>query len=96
VTVAILCLVLLFQPAGAVVAVPLLAAGLGVVTHGMIPLALVTLPPRWGGLGIGTYFGAFGGAIALWAVAVPSGSLVYGLAAPALGGVAALLVYLLP
>lgn len=69
----------------------LVMAGFGVVANGMIPLALTVMPVRWGGLGIGTYLGAFGGAIALWGVVMPTGGAVYILSMAAFFGVAALL-----
>lgn len=37
--------------------------GLSVVTTGAVPLALALMPSRWGGLGIGMYFGGFALAI---------------------------------
>jgi len=37
----------------------LVLAGLSVVTTGAVPFALSLMPSRWGGLGIGIYFGGF-------------------------------------
>ncbi|NJK34245.1 MAG: SLC45 family MFS transporter [Oscillatoriales cyanobacterium SM2_2_1] len=73
----------------------LVMAGFGVIANGMIPLALTVMPARWGGLGIGTYLGAFGGAIALWGVVMPTGEAVYLLSMVAFLSVAAML-YRLP
>ena len=47
----------------------LVLAGLSVVTTGAVPFALSVMPSRWGGLGIGTYFGGFTFA-ALWLHAI--------------------------
>ncbi|CAN1212661.1 hypothetical protein TUMEXPCC7403_20820 [Tumidithrix helvetica PCC 7403] len=56
----------------AIVAISLvLVACLSAVLNGTIPLALNVMPQRWGGLGIGMYFGGSSGAAALFGFLFP-------------------------
>ncbi|MEE3717449.1 MFS transporter [Tumidithrix elongata RA019] len=56
----------------AVVAIAIaLVACMSAVFNGTIPLALTIMPQRWGGLGIGMYFGGFSGASALFGYLFP-------------------------
>ncbi|WP_413198866.1 MFS transporter [Nostoc piscinale] len=44
----------------------LLVPSFSTIINGVIPLALELVPPNWGGLGIGTYFGGFALAMSLF------------------------------
>jgi Na+/melibiose symporter-like transporter len=68
------CLGLLSISHGAFVVIVIamtLVAGLSGVLNGSIPLALTVMSQRWGGLGIGMYFGGFSAANALFGYLFP-------------------------
>ncbi|HLP87036.1 MAG TPA: MFS transporter [Nostocaceae cyanobacterium] len=69
----------------------IIIAGFSLIVNGVIPFCLNLMPERWGGLGIGMYFGGFSLAMSLFGVMFPKMEII----TPAWGGVGTISAFLL-
>jgi MFS family permease len=54
----------------------LMAIGFSLIINAAIPFPLSLMPPQWGGLGIGTYFGGFSLAMSVFGIVFPQQQLI--------------------